>query len=60
MKADPIFFKYGGRVLELKPETSLRIRKYAADHGITERKAIIAILKKTKHAGNGLFLPARC
>ena len=58
--ASPIRIKYGGRVLELNPETSIRIRKLARKAKRTVEYTVVGLLKKTTCAAPGLFLPARC
>jgi len=48
---------YKGVEKMIPPETLLRLRKVAASTGRGLEETVVAILKKTKCAGNLLFLP---
>ena len=58
--AGSIHIKYRGRVLELSPETSFKVRKLAETSVRTVEETVIALLENARCAAPGLFLPARC
>ncbi len=47
------------RTKALSPETALRVRKYAADNGMTTLEAMADLLSKTECVGNLFFVPSR-
>lgn len=55
MKAEPILVKYGGRVLELSPEASVRIRKLARGSRRSVASVVRDILEKSASARAGVL-----
>lgn len=51
---------YPGMSRQLTPETSMRIRKVAAEKGVSVEEIINSALKKSKCVNRAFFLPVNC